>query len=130
MEENRYDRMLGATRPQCDGEGPVAGPDDGCDEPGTENQIRPLTHDLYNALLLDVWPTRAACIDFGILSEAHYGALQFAVNQEEVTVEQLHAALGKGAALQALISPRNPYRDVTFRTAWDDLNPEPEELEP
>src|SRR4051812_34717513 len=95
----------------------------------TKDQIRPLTRALYEALLLDVWPSPATCMDFGITSEAHLGALQWAVKEDGVTMEQLDAALGKGPALQALISPTNPYRNVAFRTAWDDMNVEPEEPE-
>ena len=93
----------------------------------TEDQIRPLTRALYEALKWDVWPSRATCIDFGITSPAHLGALQYAVNSDGVTVEQLDRALGSGPALQALIGPRNPYRYVTFRTDWDDMPEEPEE---
>jgi hypothetical protein len=93
-----------------------------------QTDVRKLVRDLYEALKRDEWPTPATCIDFGIASQAHYGALQYAVVNEGVTLEQLDAALGKGAALQALISPRNPYRNVTFRTAWDDMEEEPEEF--
>jgi hypothetical protein len=45
-----------------------------------------------------------------------------------VTLEQLDAALGNGPALQAFVSTTNPYRNVTFRTDWDDMPEEPEEL--
>ena len=38
-----------------------------------------------------------------------------------VTAEQLDEAMGRGEKLQTLISPRNPYRYVTFRTDWDEL---------
>ena len=57
------------------------------------------------------------------------GALQHAVICDAVTLEQLDAALGNGPALQAFVSTTNPYRrDVTFRTDWDDMPEEPEEL--
>ena len=75
-----------------------------------------------------VWPSRAVCVDFGIASPAHLGALQYAVNYDGVTLEQLDVALGKGAEIQKLISPENPYRDVVFHTAWDDMPDEPEEF--
>jgi hypothetical protein len=94
----------------------------------TGDPIRPLTRDLWEALKWDMWPSQAVCIDFGIASPAHLGALQYAVNHDGVTVEQLDRALGSGPALQALIGPRNPYRYVTFRTDWDDMPEEPEEF--
>ena len=90
-------------------------------------EVRRMARDLYTALVLDVWPSPGTCMDFGIASEAHLGALQYAVMQDGVTQEQLDAALGKGAEIQKLISPENPYRDVTFRTAYDDMPEEPEE---
>jgi hypothetical protein len=60
-------------------------------------------------------------IDFGIESERHYGALQHAVCEDEVSPEQLDRALGNGAALTALIRPENPYNGVEFKTFWDAL---------
>ena len=74
----------------------------------TRDRIRPLTRALYEALKWDVWPSHAVCVDFGITSPAHLGALQYAVNYDGVTLEQLDSALGNGPALQALIGPRNP----------------------
>jgi len=94
----------------------------------TGSKIRPVTEALCRALALDTWPSNAACIDFGIRTEQHLGALQYALVNGEVSPEQLDEALGKGESLQALISPRNPYRNVAFRTAWDDLDVEPEEF--
>ena len=90
--------------------------------------IREMTRNLVLALKLDIWPSRATCADFGIQSEAHLGALQFAVLQDGVTEEQLDAALGKGAEIQKLISPKNPYRHAVFRTSWDDMPTEPDDL--
>ena len=79
------------------------------------------------SLVLDVWPSPAQVIDFGIASEAHYAALQYAVGGD-VTPEQLDEALGKGPALTALIRPGNPYYGrVEFKTDWDELLPEPDE---
>jgi hypothetical protein len=79
------------------------------------HSIREMTRELHDALGRDEWPSPAACIDFGIASEAHYGALQHAVLDEGVSPKQLDAALGKGDALQALVSPRNPYPRLSPR---------------
>jgi hypothetical protein len=90
-------------------------------------ELRELTRELYKALRLDEWPSHAACLDFGIESATHLGALQYAVINDGVTIEELDRALGNGRALQALIGPKNPYRHVVFRTDWDDMPEEPEE---
>ena len=94
----------------------------------TKDQIRPVTRAVYEALRRDEWPSPAGCIDFGIRSEAHLGALQYAVINDGVSVEQLDEALGNGPALQALISPKNPYRNVTIRTDWDIMSEDAEEF--
>ena len=83
--------------------------------------VRPVAKSVYESLLLDVWPSRPREIDFGIVSERHYLALQHAVREAEVTPEQLDRALGDGAAITALIGPENPHFGVTFRTFWDEL---------
>ena len=91
--------------------------------------IRPLTRNLVEALILDAWPSHATCQDFGIESVDHLGALQYAYRDDGVTLEQFDAALGKGAEIQKLISETNPYRFVTFRTAWDGMPTADELLE-
>lgn len=88
--------------------------------------VRENTRDLYRSLRLDEWPSQATVVDFGIASTEHFGALQYAVIHDEVTLEELDQALGNGPAIQALISEGNPYRRVIFRTDWDDLPDEPE----
>ena len=95
-------------------------------------KIRPVTISMLEALMLDSWPSEAACTDFGIDTWLHLGALAHAYHCDDVTPEQFDAALGKGAEIQKLISKDNPYGHVTFHTFWDDLtteagtSPEPE----
>jgi hypothetical protein len=90
--------------------------------------VRDNTRDLYRSLRFDEWPSPATIVDFGIESTAHLGALQYAVIHDAVTLEDLDRALGNGPAIQALISERNPYRNVTFRTDWDNLPEDPDEF--
>jgi hypothetical protein len=92
------------------------------------NTVREVTRGLIKALKRDEWPSNAACVDFGIKTSAHLGALQYAVISDGVTAVQLDEALGKGAEIQKLVSPQNPYRHVTFQTDWDDMPEEPEEF--
>jgi hypothetical protein len=105
--------------------------DDYGDMPDSRNDnrpVRPLTEQLIAAVLLDIWPGNAAIIDFGIDSDRHLGALQFAIKFGEVTPEELDLAMGDGAKLTEIVQRGdNPYRDVTFRTSWDKLSPEPRE---
>ena len=88
--------------------------------------IRAVTRDLYRAIFEDEWPSRATEIDFGIASPAHFGALQYAVKCDGVTLEQLDDALGSSVRIQALIGTTNPYRDAIFTTTWDELPEEPD----
>ena len=87
----------------------------------TSQVVREMTKNLVLALELDMWPSPAACVDFGIKTDLHLGALQFAVRQDGVSAERLDAALGSGPEIQKLISDQNPYRFVTFETPWDHL---------
>lgn len=93
----------------------------------TRTEIRNMTQNLILALELDIWPSPTIRIVFGIDTQDHLGALQFAFLQDGVSAERLDAALGNGAELQKLISARNPYRFVTFVPVWDGL-PTPEEM--
>lgn len=98
-----------------------------------EREISGVTRAVFMALLLDVWPNAAGIVDFGLKTDTHYGALQFAVKVHEVSIEELEAAQGNGPALTALIRKGNPYWGVQFRTAWDDLREdegEPEDSAP
>ena len=87
----------------------------------TRQEVREMTQNLILALELDIWPSPATCVDFGIKTDCHLGALQFAVREDGISAERLDAALGSGPEIQKLISDRNPYRFVTFETDWDHL---------
>jgi hypothetical protein len=88
---------------------------------GTRPPVRPVTEQLYQALVLDTWPSPAAVVDFGIESERHYAALQHAVIHQDVTLEELDCAACDGPALTALIGAEGPYHGLTFTTPWDSL---------
>ena len=88
---------------------------------GPRPPVRPVTEQLYQALVLDTWPGPAAVVDFGIESERHYAALQHAVIHLDATLEELDDAACDGPALTALIGAESPYHGLTFTTPWDDL---------
>lgn len=92
----------------------------------TPENVRSGTRQLISALMMDEWPSVAVCVDFGIRTAEHLGALQHAVRADGVTAEELDAALGNGPAIQGLIGFTNPYRSAVFETAWDHLPEEPE----
>jgi hypothetical protein len=82
--------------------------------------IRDLTVHLLECLALDVWPRPAAIADFGIATQEHLGALQFAWRRGGRTLEEFDAAMGNGAKLTSLCAvPGQPYR-VTFQSGWDE----------
>ena len=94
---------------------------------GQEPAVRPLTNQLIDCCYLDVWPGNAAIVDFGIDSDRHLGALQFAVREQLVTPQELDAAMGNGPKLTEIARRgSNPYRDVTFSTSYDWMAIEPE----
>ena len=82
--------------------------------------VSPMTERLIDILVLDVWPGNDAVVDFGIESDRHLMALQFAVREELVTPQELEAARCNGEKLNEIaLRGDNPYRDVVFRTSWD-----------
>lgn len=88
-------------------------------------EVRELTRQVYTALIMDAWPSPAGAMDFGLETEKHYAALQWAVREGGVTPKELDAALGDGKKIQALVSESNPYRGIAFETAWANLPVEP-----
>ncbi len=78
---------------------------------------------LANCLDLDVWPSPAIVLDFGIASHRHFGALQHAV-RNGITAYELDRVVGDGAALTRLIQavPGQPYGEVVFQTVYDEFS--------
>lgn len=91
--------------------------------------VRKVAQDMFDAAVLDIWPSPAAICDFGIDSTEHLGALQHAIKHDGVTEQQLDEALGNGPKLTALIREDNPYYGVQFHTSWDDLDDDDETWE-
>ena len=72
---------------------------------------------LFDALILDIFPTSGACVDFGLDSgnvDAKYAALQRVVRSGQVTADQLHEAAGDGKAITKLVD-----QGVKYDTAYD-----------
>jgi hypothetical protein len=87
------------------------------------NAIRPTTLSLFVAAIEKTWPSPAVCVDFGIDSRAHFEALALPIINDEITMSQMDAALGKGAELTRLTrdAPSNPHKTLVFQTSWDVL---------
>ncbi|NNJ12089.1 hypothetical protein EKD04_017300 [Chloroflexales bacterium ZM16-3] len=88
-----------------------------------DRPIRPLVHTLIKALTLDVWPSHATLMDFGIQTPAHYAAIQKAVLATpdlDALRRELNEILGSGPKITAWVRQRVPDAPV-FVTAWDDL---------
>ena len=91
-------------------------------EPNEAQGIRPHTQQLIDCCALGVWPGNATVIDFGLDTSNHRGALQYAIREELVTQQELDAAMGSGDKLTEIARRgENPYRDVTFKTSWDEM---------
>ena len=82
--------------------------------------ITEVVEGFYSALMLDIQPTPAARVDFGLDGYGNtnpqeiYQAYQQAIRSGRVTREQLQAALGNGPALTELIG-------TPIHTVWDSL---------
>jgi len=78
--------------------------------------VRPTTQTLIDSINLDMWPRTAAIVDFGLDTQQHYEALYYPIRRNEISPEQLDAALGNGEALTELVrnAPSNPHKDIVF----------------
>lgn len=82
--------------------------------------IRPVAQNAYNALMLDMPLSPAACCDYGVESVIHYMLLRQLIIAG-CSLEAFDAALGDGPAITGLVKaylgddPNIP----EFRTAWD-----------
>lgn len=99
--------------------------EDFCRKRGDSPPQRPLVdhslaEGLFDSLVLDMWPSPAAVVDFGIDSADHLGALQHAV-AVGVTAYDLDRVLGDGRAITSLVRnvPGQPYPEIRFATAYD-----------
>lgn len=81
---------------------------------------RPVTVNCYGSLMMDVWPGAAAICDFGLDTTDHYAALQGAIRNGCLAIEDLDAILGDGPAITAAVNAAgtNP-KGLTFTTAYD-----------
>jgi hypothetical protein len=86
-----------------------------------------MSEHLIHAMVCDVWPSPATCVDFGLDTSDHYAAMQRAVKQG-LTAYELDRILGNGQAITRLVafaSPDRQFRHIKFATAYDDLPMEP-----
>lgn len=87
------------------------------------NVIRSVAQDCYDSLMMDEWPRMAARCDFGLDTDQHLGALQYAIRRG-TSVYELDMVLGSGSKITALCRryKDNDYaKRVTFVTAYDKM---------
>jgi hypothetical protein len=81
-----------------------------------------MASNLVECLGRDEWPSQGTILDFGIETDRHLGALQYAV-LGGVTAYDLDCVMGHGPAITQLTRAVTiqPYRDVEFSTAYDPM---------
>lgn len=85
--------------------------------------------DLVHSIMLDCWPGMGALVDFGLDrgdTQKRYEAYYDPIRKGEITADQLHAVVGDGPKLTALLRgcKTNIHPDVEITTAYDNLGPE------
>jgi hypothetical protein len=83
--------------------------------------VRPATRDLVASILLDAHPNADTLATFGIRTKEHFDAIYGPVREQQITPEQLDAAMGNGAKITELVraAEANPHKDIEFVTSWD-----------
>lgn len=88
--------------------------------------MKDTTKALLQAVGLDVFPSFATVVNFGIRSSQELGAYQWGWRHECFTNEELDEASGCGPKLTELVNRSNgdgydnPYA-CTIKTMWDDM---------
>jgi len=83
--------------------------------------VSPVTQNLFDSMVMDMWPRPAACVDFGIDTQNHYEALHAAIREGELTPEKLDEILGDGLAITEAVNKckSNPHKGISFYTSYD-----------
>ena len=86
-------------------------------------KLKDTTQTLVSSILYGFEVTPSAKVDFGIDSPLHFAAISDAVLSGRVDAHELDSALGNGKRLTELVNrlPDQPYKNLTFQTAWDDI---------
>ena len=82
-----------------------------------------LADEVFDAMMMDIWPGSAAVVDFGLDDQRHYEALYYPILSGEITKLQLRKVAGKGPAITALVnrSRSNPHKGIKFVTSYDNM---------
>ncbi len=95
--------------------------------------------DLFDSVMMDMWPRQAAIVDFGLdgmvstssgqmsfsraAAKLRYEALYYPIRNGEITKDDLRRVVGDGPAITKLTSRcrTNPHKGIKFETAYDGL---------
>jgi len=89
---------------------------------GMERKAGHTADDLFNSVMMDMWPGHPAVVDFGIESQKHYEALYDPIRKGEIKLSDLRRVVGDGQEITNLVNryPSNRHRNqVVFKTAYD-----------
>ena len=76
---------------------------------------------LFEARIMDEWPSCATIVDFALDDQQHYEALYYPIHKEEITLEQLRLVSSDGKKITELVNAceSNPHKGIVFKTSWD-----------
>lgn len=83
--------------------------------------VKSVTAKMFISVLIDNWPSPAACVDFGVDSQLHYEALYYPIRAGEISEVELDKVLGNGPEITKLVQSceSNPHKDIVFQTSYD-----------
>lgn len=83
---------------------------------------RPVAENMYNAVMLDMWPSgMAAMVDFGLTSQEHYEGLYDPIRAGAISLEKLDEILGDGPAITQAVRAykKNRFPNIVYKTSYD-----------
>ena len=76
---------------------------------------------LVKCILMDVFPSLAVCVDYGISSQKAYEAYYFPIKKGIINADDLHRLVGDGKKLTEVLKncQENPHKEIVIKTIYD-----------
>jgi hypothetical protein len=77
---------------------------------------------LFKAIMMDVFPSLAVCVDYGITSQQVYEAYCCLIKKGNVSADDLHKIVGDGKKLTEVLKncEDNPHKEIIIKTIYDE----------
>lgn len=78
---------------------------------------------LVKSIFMDVFPSIAVCVDYGISSQTVYEAYYYPIKKGSLSADDLHKMAGDGKKLTEFLKncKDNPHKEIVIKTIYDEM---------